>query len=160
MKNVKMTTFERGLIVRIDLTNLDTRNYLEIDYLHIQIETTYEEKDSKDSDYIELSNIEIKPSSSISFWHNVEFRSYLGERLGKWSVRVAYGTSKNVWSFNNKIEPYSFEFKLVSEGELQKAIEENPSGFVFSPTIVIEFSVLSIAVTSFAVYLLARKKRR
>ena len=68
MKNVKMTTFERGLIIRINLKNTDTQGYLEIPYINIKIESLYEETDSKDFDYIEIKNIELKPSSDVSLW--------------------------------------------------------------------------------------------
>ena len=160
MKHVKMTTFERGLIIRIDLTNLDSENYLEIPYLRIKIETTYEETDSKDSDYIELKNIEIKPSSSISFWHNVDLGHYLSDRLGQWSVRVAYVTYESSYDYTNKILPFPFEFTLSTEDEMQKAIKENPSGFVFSPTIVIEISVPIVALSVALYFVLKRRRKR
>lgn len=161
MKNVEMTTFDRGLIIRIDLRNLDTENYVEIPYLRIKIETTYEETDSKDSYYIELKNIEIKPSNTISFWHNVDLGHSLSDKLGSWSLRVAYVTHESSYDYNNKILPYPFEFTLATEDELQRAIKDNPSAPVFNiylPEITISlFSVGSVAVI---IFLLFKKKKR
>lgn len=159
MKRVKMTTMERGLKLRIDFTNLDKQNYITVPYLRIRIETTYEETDSKRYDYIELKNYAIPPNNTISTYYDVDLHRF-GDSLGKWSVRLTYVTRENDYNFDNKIEPYPFEFKVASETELQKEIERNPSGFVFNPTIVIPIS-FSIPIVSIAFYfLLFRKKRR
>lgn len=108
------TTLDRGLKIRIDFTNLDTENYLTIPYLRIRIEIKYEETDSKDWDYIELKNYAIPPSSNTSTYYEVNLHRSQGS-LGKWSLRLAYVTSESSWDFINKIEPYPFEFKVVSE---------------------------------------------
>lgn len=159
MKNVKMTSFERGLTIRIDLKNLDKESYLNIPYLRIRIQTIYEETDSKDSEYIELENMEIKPSNSISFWHNVDFGHSLSGKLGKWSVRVAYVTSEGGYDYTKKILPYPFEFTVATEDELQRAIKESPSAPVINiylPEITISFFSLG----SIAIIILLWKRRK
>lgn len=160
MERVKMTTVERGLKIRIDFINRDTQNYLTIPYLRIRIETKYEETDSKDWDYIELINYAIPPNNTTSTYYDVDLHR-IGDSLGKWSVRLTYVTRESDYDFDNKIEPYPFDFRVGSEAELQKEIERNQDGgFVFSPKIVIEVSIFSIALASIAFYFLSRKKRR
>lgn len=162
MKNVKMTTVERGLKIRIEFTNLDNQNYYTIPYIKIRIETNYEEQsNSKDWKYIELRNYAIPPNNTTSTYYDIDLhRSQTS--IGRWSVRLTYVTNENSWDFISQIEPYPFEFKVASEDELQTAIKENPpSGFVFSPNITIEISVfgsLSIAITIVLLKFLRKKK--
>lgn len=161
MKNVKMTTIDRGLKIRIDFTNLDNQNYYTIPYIKIRVETNYEEQtNSKDWKYIELRNYAIPPSNTTSTYYTVDlYRS--PNSIGKWSVRLTYVTNENSWDFTSQIEPYPFEFKVATEDELQTAIKENPpSGFVFSPNITIEISVFGSAIAiSIVLFSFFRKKK-
>ena len=160
MKRVKMTTPERGLKIRIDFTNLDTQNYYTIPYIKIGIETNYEEQaNSKDWDYIELRNFAIAPNNMTSTYYDVDLHRSPSS-LGRWSLRLGYVTNENAWDFSQQIEPYPLEFKVASEEELQKAITENPSGFVFSPQITIEVSVLGGVSVAVALLYWKKKKRR
>jgi len=159
MKRVKMTTQQRGLKIKIDFTNLDVKNYLTISYIHIRIEIRYEEIDFKDYDYVELENYVIPPSNTTSIYRDINLQR--SQSLGKWSLRLAYTTYKN-WEFTNQIEPYPFEFRVVSEQELQKAIAENPSApiiNIYLPEITI-ISVGSITAIALAIWNNKRKRRR
>jgi hypothetical protein len=42
---------------------------------------------------------------------------------------------------------------------LEKEIKENPSGFVFSPTIVVEVSIISISLAVVLSFLVLRKRK-
>lgn len=160
MKRVKMTTYERGLRIRIDITNLDENDYLDIDYLRIRIERRYEEEDYTRFDYVELSDFSVPPNNTTSTFRDIDLHYTTGS-LGKWSLRLGYVTSEQSSGFDsNKIEPYPFEFKVASEEELQKSIEENPSGFVFSPTIVVEVSFISVSLAVGLYLLMFRKKKK
>lgn len=159
MKRVKMTTYERGLKIRIDITNLDKNDYLDIDYLSIRIEIRYEEEDSKDFDFVELGDFSVRPDNTTSTFRDIDLHHMTGS-LGKWALRLGYVTSPQSSGYDyNKIEPYPFEFKVASEEELQKAIEENPSGFVFSPTFNITISFVTVGGISLILFYLMKKKK-
>lgn len=156
MKRVGMTTLDRGLKLKIDFTNLDTQNYYTITYIKIRIETTYEEQtNSKDWDYVEFRNYAIPPNNTTSTYYEVDLHRSQSS-IGKWSVRLGYVTSEYAWDFSQQIEPFPFEFKVASEGELQNAISANPRGwFIFSPNITIDISILGGITIPISLALLA-----
>ena len=156
MKNAKLTTEERGLKIRIDFTNLDTENYLTISYIKIRIESKYEESEHSEWDYIELKNWVIQPSNTTSTYHDIDLHRS-GDSVGKWSVRLKYVTRESDWNFDDKIEPYPYEFKVVSdEEELQRQLKENPSAPIINIYITTTVTLFSVGILAWYLF---KKKR-
>ena len=61
---------------------------------------------------------------------------------------------------DSKIEPYPFEFKVVSdEEELQKQIAENPSGTVINIYVQVTITIVSLgSIVILAWYFFKKKK--
>jgi hypothetical protein len=90
MKRVKITTLERGLRIRVDIENLDAKDYLVIDYLKIRIETRYEEEDFYAFHYIEVKNIAVPPNNATSTYADVDLR-YIQGSLGNAQLHLGNG---------------------------------------------------------------------
>lgn len=160
MKDVKMTTPEKGLTIRINFENLDEKDYV-INYIKIKVEATYEEKNTKNVDYITLENFGIAKNDVASTVHKVDLSSNAVGNLGKWSLRLTYVTNRDQYTFDQKIEPYPFEFKIGSEEELQNEIANKPSSnWIFSPTITVEVSLIGTISVVVAVTVIWNSRRR
>ncbi|MGB9134810.1 MAG: hypothetical protein WCC63_04400, partial [Candidatus Bathyarchaeia archaeon] len=98
------------------------------------------------------------PPNESNYWFvKVDFGG--GQVIGSYTAKLTYGIGESSYGEGTPIEVYPFDFSVMSEEELQNAINQNPSAPIINITIPITiFSAGGITVVAWA--LLNRKKKR
>lgn len=159
MIRIGITTEERGLIFKITISNQHETNSITIENLRIDVKVKYgDETYSRFFKQVSLSYIYLPPKQDYQVFVPVDFGH--GDIIGSYRAELTYA----IGSGNEQpIEPYPFQFRVVSEEQFQKEIEQKRGG----PTIIIgPFEVkiidLTISVVSASaaaiVYYLWKKK--
>ena len=148
MIRIGITTEERGLIFKITISNQHETNSLTIENLSVDIKVKYgDEIGSRFSKEVSLSYIYLPPKYDYDIFVPVDFGH--GDIIGNYAAELNYQIGYGDWQ---QIEPYPFEFRVVSEEQFQKEIEQKKG----SPIIIIgpfEVKLLdfSISVSIFSV---------
>ena len=161
MIRIGITTEERGLIFKITISNQHETNSLTIEDLTIYIRVNYgDEAGSRFSKQVSLSYIYLPPKQDYSVFVPVDFG--YGEIIGSYTAELTYAIGSGS---EQHIEPYPFQFRVVSEEQFQKEIEQKKG----SPIIIIgpfevklfDFSigvsVVSVSAIIIAYYLWKKK---
>jgi len=156
MKRLKMTTPERGLVFKITISN-EGNEPLSIDKLYINI--IVESSSRQFWSFLKQLSIDYlylpKNENDIRFV-KVDFGG--GDSIiGSYTAKLTYGVSS--YGEGTPIELFPFQFNVVSEEQLQNAINQNPS----APIINIYIPVTLIgggSITLIAWTLFNRKRKR
>jgi len=129
MIRIGITTEERGLIFKITISNQHETNSLTIENLSVDIKVKYgDEIGSRFSKKVSISYIYLPPKHDYNVFVPVDFGH--GDIIGNYAAELNYQIGYGDWQH---IEPYPFEFRVVSEEQFQKEIEQKKG----SPIIVI-----------------------
>jgi hypothetical protein len=163
MVRIGITTKERGLIFKITISNPQETDSVTIESLRIDVNVKYgDQQFSTFSKQISISYIYLPPKENYEVFVPIEFNRV--DAIGSYLAELSYARG---YAVEQHIEPYPFQFRVVSEDQFAKEIEQKRTG----PVIIIgpwevkilsfEFgtsvTLLSIAVV---VYFLWRKKRK
>ena len=109
MKKASVTTKERGLVFRINIRN-DENVPVEITNLVLNIDLFQnEERVHLRRGQTTINNLYLPPNDKINVFFEVEFPY---DHIGEYKAEVTYSIDNWV---PEKIEPYPFRFKVVSE---------------------------------------------
>lgn len=129
MIRIGITTEERGLVFKIAISNQHETDSLTVESLEIDVRVKYgEEVSSRFLKHIALSYIYLPPRTDHQVFVPVDFGH--GDVIGSYKAEVTYTKGS---SSEQHIEPYPFEFRVVSEAQFQKEIEQKKG----SPIIII-----------------------
>ena len=159
MKRLKMTTPERGLIFKITISN-EGNEPLSIDKLYINVRV----ESSSRQFWIFLQQLSIDylylPQNEDDYrFVKVDFGGS-DSIIGSYTAKLTYSIGASSYGEGTPIELYPFQFNVVSEEELQNAINQNPSApiiNIYLPEITI-FSAGGISILALALW--NRKKKR
>lgn len=90
----------------------------------------------------------------------VEVDFGIGSVIGSYSAELTYG---EYTGDSNPIEPYPFDFEVVSEDEFERRIKENPPPSWLPPiniNVIIEIVSIGGAITLIALLYARKRKRR
>lgn len=159
MKRLKMTTPERGLIFKITISN-EGNEPLSIDklYINVRVESSSRQFWSffkqLSIDYLYL------PQNEDDYrFVKVDFGGS-DSIIGSYTAKLTYSIGASSYGEGTPIELYPFQFNVVSEEELQNAINQNPSApiiNIYLPEITI-FSAGGISILALALWNRKRKK--
>lgn len=184
MKRLSETTPELALTLQFILTNTHEHYHVSISRLEIKAEVRYEGKESQQYDKLQLP-LYIPPKGAVSNFLRIRLKEHaqtygVQNDIGKWSVSVTYEIKDQVWHdargfrategwlhlpVKGKIEPYPFDLKVVSAGQLQDDIQQKIQRplvelKIGSITInILEIGIGSVAGIIIALILLLRRRK-
>jgi hypothetical protein len=158
MKRLGITTPERGLIFKITIFNDGTKE-LETDNLVIDIlvSDNTQQYGYVFNQQINFGSLYLPPKSAdYRFVKVTQYGGIYGSNLtiGSYTAKLTYTTSSN--SVPTPIEQYPFNFRVVSEEELQKEIGQNPINIY----IIISVIVVIIVVVALLTYLIYKRRKK
>lgn len=145
MKRLEITTKERGLVFKITISNDGTES-IEINKIYITVSVEPENRIWSFRKQLEINYLYLPPKETHHRFVEVDFGG--GSVIDSYSAELTYG--ENVYDIDNPIEPYPFDFEVVSEDEFERRIKENPPPSLLPPInidITIEFISISIGGT-------------
>jgi len=157
MNRLGITTPERGLIFKIIISN-EGDTPLEIDKLYINVRV-----DSDNHQFwkqLTIDYLYLPKNESDYRFVKVDFGS-LQYIIGSYTAKLTYFVDY-VSGEGTPVEVYPFDFRVMSEEELQNAINQNPLGpiiNIYLPEITI-FSAGGISILALALWNRKRKKGR
>ena len=161
MKKIGITTEERGLIFRVTVSNIQNEP---ITVEKLMITVRGERTDSGSNSFFEQVSdyIYLPPNEKTEVDIPVEFG--YGDVIGSYSAEIQY-SGEGLYGTQN-IEPYPFEFRVLSEDQFQKELEQKQdSPFISIGDINITlfefsagFSIFSIGL-AITLYIIYRKRR-
>jgi len=159
MIRIEITTEERGIIFRITITNKQT-NALEIENLNIDVHIR-----NIDDDYnafhkqISINYIYLPQNEEYSLYVPVTFTRY--DVIGSYKAELSYTEDSSV---SQNIEPYPFQFRILSEDQFQKELEQKKTAlFNIGPievTIEIFGGMTFVIIGSLAFTIIILRRRR
>jgi hypothetical protein len=164
MNRLGITTPERGLVLEITIWNNSTESYPRYYYpyrsdndLQITIRITSNESPSSNLfDQISIGNLYLPSYGSDIRFLKITDNSGNNLSAGSYSATLTYGDGM-------KIEPYPFDFKVMSEQEFQQKIEQNKSGttynFYFQIALFGGSSSIVLVSVGIGIYLWRRRER-
>jgi len=161
MIRICITTKERGLIFKITILNENEAEPIEINNLVIDVKVEKEQDSWSFFRQITINYIFIPPKNEHTIFVPIEFSKY-GEVIGSYTVELTYGQGTVV---EQHIEPYPFDFRVVSEEQFQKEIEQKKTGplIIIGPWEIklIDFgvSITIIGVGGAITFFMWKKKR-
>ena len=153
MKRLRITTPERGLVFKITIMNQGNEP-LEIDHLYIFVRVKSNTRSFDFYKQINLDYLYLPPEENTHCFVDVNFGD--GSAIGSYTAELTY----SIDSFHSEkpIEPYPFEFRVVSEEIFQQEIQQNKEGtVVISPSIEINITWFGIALSIPFIILLLKK---
>jgi len=163
MNRLGITTPERGLVLEITIWNNSTESlptyyspYSNNYNLQITIEIASNDVQPPFNliEQINIGNLYLPPNGSDIRFLKITDGAGVNLTIGSYSATLTYGDGM-------KIEPYPFDFRVMSEEGLQNAINQNPSGTIINiyfPQITI-FSSGGITVLALAIGIRRKKKK-
>jgi len=161
MVRIGITTKERGLIFKIVISNEQTDS-VEIEDLEIDVTIKYgDETYSTLQKQITINYIYLPQDEQYEVIIPVKFRS--SDDVGSYTTELTY---THRYHGSEAIEPYPFTFRLVSEEQFQKEIEQKKTGplIVIGPFEIklfdfgITITIISIPVVVVALYYWKKRK--
>jgi len=181
MKRYSITSLDKTLTFEIIVTNTDTARWASISSIKVDIKgkmQTDQYPNQVSGQFVENS-LWIPPGKSYTRFVMISFQQvhpYGTWALGKWSFELTYMVSGLQWtnatgqvagsylvgsqpvpiSETGKLEPYPFEFSVVSNAqELEKVLQEKRTGlFNIGPiNVTVEIALVSLGGLAVVVWL-------
>lgn len=161
MMRIEITTKERGLIFKIIISNELQTGAVEIEDLKIDVAVKYgDETHHTFFKQVSINYIYLPQNENYEVIVPVTFNR--ADVIGSYTAELTY-TVEN--SDPQHIEPYPFQFRVVSEEQFEKELEQKKNGLInigpFEITVEIFGGGITITIISLAVvvYMLRRRKR-
>lgn len=129
MVRIGITTKERGLIFKITISNPHQTDSVAIENLRVDTNVRYGDAQSSTFfEQISVSYIYLPPKKDYHIFIPTEFNR--AEVIGSYTAELTYVKGSSV---EQHIEPYPFQFRVVSEEQFAKEKEQKQTG----PVIII-----------------------
>jgi len=164
MKQLRITTPEKGIVLKISITN--THDEYDITLRDLWIKITIE-GESQYSHDIHIDYIYLPPGYVFDllvvpppFEKSYTYQNLIGE----WSIKAEYEIGNIISEASvarkGKIEPYPFEFRVLSQEQFEKEIKERGTRPIINIATNITIQVSAIGgVSLFVIYYVWRKHR-
>lgn len=137
MKSLGITTRDRGLILKVTVMNSHQTHAVTLNSFQITAAIEYEEKQTKDYQYITETTLYIPPGQNFTRFIKINL-GYPPNDIGRWSVKANYQFGGYNWETisgqryfdqtqnvitSAPIEPYPFQFKVVGDEQFNQEIK-------------------------------------
>ena len=142
---------------KIIISNEDNTESITVDKILIDVKVYYGDQDYfKFFKQINIDYIYLPPNEDYTTFVPLDFG--YGDIVGSYRAELRYGTKG--YLPQQKIEPFPFELRVLSEDFFQQEIEQNRGGTTIIVPIEIQVSggVISVSVVILAIYLWKKKK--
>lgn len=156
MKDASVTTYEKGLIIKLAVTNEGDKSDSENNIRFTADLFQNGDRVVQHNGQIHVDYLYLPESSETYFYIPIEFEY---DSIGEYKLEISYTKG---YSDPIKIEPYPFRFDVVSETIFQERIKETPRPLIQIGDIKVSIYLVSLGgitlIGGLATYLWMRKK--